>query len=135
MPKHIAPFLMSVGDQYGRAEEAMNVYVSLFDDSRVLEVEHYADDEQDTGVKQARFLLAGREYRAMDSGHAHAFTFTPAISLFVDLDDEAQLGPVQVGLEAVEVLVDSREREAPFVAADDEEGLGFALRQSFDGFA
>src|SRR3712207_1657268 len=82
---------MFVGDQYGRAEEAMNVYVALFDDSRVLEVERYADDEQDTGIKQARFLLAGREYRAMDSGHAHAFTFTPAISLFVDLDDEAQL--------------------------------------------
>ena len=41
--------------------------------------------------KRARFLLAGREYIAMDSGGAHPFTFTPAISLFVDCEDEGQL--------------------------------------------
>jgi predicted 3-demethylubiquinone-9 3-methyltransferase (glyoxalase superfamily) len=96
--QQIAPFLMFVGDQHGRAEEAMNVYVSLFDDSRVLEVEHYGDDENDSGVKQARFVLAGREYRAMDSGHPHAFGFTPAISLFVDFGDERRLDDVWAAL-------------------------------------
>jgi predicted 3-demethylubiquinone-9 3-methyltransferase (glyoxalase superfamily) len=83
---------MFVGDQYGKAEEAMNLYVSLFEDSRVLDVERFGPgEEEESGIKRARFLLAGREYIAMDSGGAHPFTFTPAISLFVDCDDEGQL--------------------------------------------
>jgi predicted 3-demethylubiquinone-9 3-methyltransferase (glyoxalase superfamily) len=83
---------MFVGDQYGKAEEAMNLYVSLFEDSRVLDVERFGPgEEEESGIKRARFLLAGREYIAMDSGGAHPFTFTPAISLFVDCDDVGQL--------------------------------------------
>jgi predicted 3-demethylubiquinone-9 3-methyltransferase (glyoxalase superfamily) len=82
---------MFVGDQYGRAEEAMNFYVSVFDDARVLEIERFGAEEAESGIQQARFLLAGREYIAMDSGYEHQFTFTPAMSLFVDCDDERQL--------------------------------------------
>jgi predicted 3-demethylubiquinone-9 3-methyltransferase (glyoxalase superfamily) len=90
--QRIATCLMFVGDQYGKAEEAMNLYVSLFEDSRVLDVERFGPgEEEESGIKRARFLLAGREYIAMDSGGAHPFTFTPAISLFVDCDDEGQL--------------------------------------------
>jgi predicted 3-demethylubiquinone-9 3-methyltransferase (glyoxalase superfamily) len=90
--QRIATCLMFVGDQYGKAEEAMNLYVSLFEDSRVLDVERFGPgEEEESGIKRARFLLAGREYIAMDSGAAHPFTFTPAISLFVDCDDEGQL--------------------------------------------
>ena len=33
--------LMFVGDQYGKAEEAMNLYVSLFENSRILEIERW----------------------------------------------------------------------------------------------
>jgi predicted 3-demethylubiquinone-9 3-methyltransferase (glyoxalase superfamily) len=96
--QEIATSLMFVGDQYGKAEEAMEFYIALFDDARVLAVERFGPGEAESGIKQARFLLAGREYRAMDSGHDHPFTFTPAISLFVDFDDEAQLDAIFVGL-------------------------------------
>ena len=82
---------MFVGDQYGRAEEAMSLYVSLFEDSRVLDIERFGADEDESGVKRARFELAGREHIAMDSGGEHPFTFTPAISLSVDCDSEHQL--------------------------------------------
>jgi len=82
---------MFVGDQHGNAEEAMNFYVSVFDDSRVLEVERFGPDEDESGIKRARFLLAGREYIAMDSGGEHRFTFTPAMSLVVEFDSESQL--------------------------------------------
>jgi len=92
MPQ-ISTFLMFVGDQHGKAEEAMNVYVSLFEDSRILGVERFeaGDDETEGTVKQGRFTLAGREFVAMDSGREHAFTFTPAISLLVELEREQQL--------------------------------------------
>jgi predicted 3-demethylubiquinone-9 3-methyltransferase (glyoxalase superfamily) len=89
--QRIATCLMFVGDQYGRAEEAMRLYVSLFDESRVLELERFGPDEEESGLRRARFLLAGREHLAMDSGHAHPFTFTPAMSLFVDCDSEQRL--------------------------------------------
>jgi predicted 3-demethylubiquinone-9 3-methyltransferase (glyoxalase superfamily) len=89
--QRIATCLMFVGDQYGRAEEAMELYVSLFDDSRVLQVDRFGPDEEESGIRHARFVLAGREYVAMDSGWAHQFTFTPAMSLFVDTDSEERL--------------------------------------------
>jgi predicted 3-demethylubiquinone-9 3-methyltransferase (glyoxalase superfamily) len=89
--QRIATCLMFVGDQYGRAEEAMRLYVSLFEESRVLHVERFGADEEESGVRRATFVLAGREYIAMDSGSEHRFTFTPAMSLFVDCDSERQL--------------------------------------------
>ncbi len=75
--------LMFVGDQHGKAEEAMNLYVSLFENSRVLEIERYGVDEEEREgtVKRATFSLAGQEFIAMDSGRQHPFTFTPAISI------------------------------------------------------
>lgn len=89
----ISTFLMFVGDQHGRAEEAMTFYTSVLEDARVLGIERWGpgEDEPEGTVKQARFSLAGREFIAMDSGQAHAFTFTPAISLFVEFDAEPQL--------------------------------------------
>jgi len=89
--QRIATCLMFVGDQYGRAEEAMRLYVSLFEDSRVLDIERFGAEEDESGVKQARFVLAGREHIAMDSGREHRFTFTPAMSLVLDCDSEQQL--------------------------------------------
>lgn len=69
----------------------MRLYVSLFEDSRVLEIEHHRAGEAQSGVKQARFLLAGREHIAMDSDGPHRFTFTPATSLVVECSDEHTL--------------------------------------------
>jgi predicted 3-demethylubiquinone-9 3-methyltransferase (glyoxalase superfamily) len=92
--------LMFVGDQFGRAEEAMNLYVSLFENSRVLEIERYGANEEDREgtVKRATFSLAGQEFIAMDSGEQHHFTFTPAMSIFVDYDREQELDEVYSGL-------------------------------------
>ena len=89
----LTTFLMFVGDQHGRAEEAMNLYVSVFEESRVIEVERFGTGQGETEgtIKRAQFTLAGREFIAMDSGAEHAFTFTPAISIFADFDREDQL--------------------------------------------
>jgi predicted 3-demethylubiquinone-9 3-methyltransferase (glyoxalase superfamily) len=96
--QRIATCLMFVGDRCGLAEEAMNLYVSLFADSRVLDVERFAADEDQPGIRRATFQLAGREFVAMDSAGPHAFTFTPAISLVVELDREDELDAAFAGL-------------------------------------
>jgi predicted 3-demethylubiquinone-9 3-methyltransferase (glyoxalase superfamily) len=83
---------MFVGDQCGSAEAAMNLYVSAFERSRVIEVERFGpDDEGERGIKIARFELGGQEVHAMDNGYPHPFSFTPAISIGVECDREQEL--------------------------------------------
>lgn len=76
----------------GRAEEAMNFYVSVFDDGKIVSINRYGKDQagpEDT-VMNAVFKLAGREYMCIDSPAKHGFTFTPAMSLFVQCDSNQQ---------------------------------------------
>jgi predicted 3-demethylubiquinone-9 3-methyltransferase (glyoxalase superfamily) len=84
----LMPSLLFVGAQAGRAEEAMNLYVSLFPDSEITNVKR-ADDGT---IFHAHAKLAGRDITFQDSAHpGHAFTFTPAISLTVELQDATTL--------------------------------------------
>ena len=77
----------------GAAEEAMNFYVSLFKGSEVTRVERYGPGEPgpEGSVKRAEFTLDGHRLACIDSPMKHGFTFTPAASLFVDCEDEAEL--------------------------------------------
>ena len=40
----ISPFLMFVGQQKGKAEEAIDFYMSLFDNSEIIEILHYGPE-------------------------------------------------------------------------------------------
>lgn len=84
------PFLMFQG---GHTEEAMNFYVSLFDDGEVLDVTRWPKGAQgaEGSLKLARFRAAGQSALASDSPVKHAFDFTPSWSFFVDCaSDEEQ---------------------------------------------
>jgi predicted 3-demethylubiquinone-9 3-methyltransferase (glyoxalase superfamily) len=92
--KGINPFLMFVGKQHGKAEEAMKSYVSLFKDSRIEQVERYGADrpgETEGTVVHGRFTLAGQAFMAMDSARDHKFSFTPAISFAVDCKTQEEV--------------------------------------------
>lgn len=77
----------------GQAEAAMNFYVSLFPDSRVVSVDRYGPGEggKEGSVRLATFELCGSRYQCIDSPAKHAFSFTPSISTFVHCDDVAEL--------------------------------------------
>lgn len=92
----IATCLMFAGDQHGRAEKAMTLYTSVFEDSQVLSVDRYGSGEEEAEgtVRAARFVLAGREFLAMDSGRPHPFGFTPAMSLVVEFERPQELDQV-----------------------------------------
>lgn len=79
--------------QDGNAEKAMNLYVSLFKGSEIVQVEKYGPGEQGTegSIKVAKFKLAGHDMMCMDSPVKHNFTFTPSTSLFVECENEAEL--------------------------------------------
>lgn len=66
------------------AEEAVEFYVSIFDDSKILSVSHYgeAGPGPEGSVLSITFQLAGQAFMALNGGPA--FEFTEAISLFVN---------------------------------------------------
>jgi len=82
----ISPYLMFVGEQNGRAKEAIQFYTSLFNHSAISHIEYYGrdQDEPEGLVMHARFSLEGQEFMALDSSRDHHFTFTPAISFYVN---------------------------------------------------
>jgi predicted 3-demethylubiquinone-9 3-methyltransferase (glyoxalase superfamily) len=79
----VTPFLMFEG----KAEEAMNFYTSLFDDSEINSVFH----NEDGTVLHATFTLKGQTLMCIDSSVKHEFTFTPSFSLFVTCDTEQEI--------------------------------------------
>lgn len=83
----ITPFLWFDG----RAEEAMNFYVSVFKNSKVGKVTRYgeAGPGPKGTVMSATFELDGEEFFALNGGPQ--YKFTPAISFFVNCETQAEI--------------------------------------------
>jgi len=77
----------------GQAEAAMNFYVSLFPGSEVIEIVRYGPGATgpEGSVMKATYSVAGQMVMCIDSPTKHDFTFTPAISFFVDCDSEEEI--------------------------------------------
>lgn len=77
----------------GTAEEAVTFYVGLLPDSKILDITRYGPEGPgpEGSVLRASFQLAGKTYQCIDSFVKHGFTFTPAVSLFVNCDTEEEL--------------------------------------------
>jgi predicted 3-demethylubiquinone-9 3-methyltransferase (glyoxalase superfamily) len=86
----LLPCLMFV-DQCGKPEEAIELYVSAFEGSRVVHVEYFRAEDEAEGGQANGFEVAGREVMAMDSARPHQLSFTPAIALLVECDGEEDL--------------------------------------------
>ena len=85
----ITTFLMFAG----KAEEAMNFYISLFKDASVTNIIRYGANEsgEEGTVMHATFTLSGQEFMCIDSSANHAFGFTPAISLYVKCESDEEI--------------------------------------------
>ena len=81
----ITPCLMYVGKQHGKAEEALNFYQDLFNNSRLIQIQRYESGQGVPAgtVQLARFTLENQEFLVMDSHGEHNFAFTEAISFLV----------------------------------------------------
>ena len=89
MKQKITTFLMFEG----KAEEAMNFYLSLFRDSAVASITRYGPGGPgaEGSVMHAVFSLQGQNFMCIDSNVKHGFTFTPAMSLFVTCESEEEI--------------------------------------------
>ncbi len=74
-----------------QAEEAMNFYVSIFKNSKVLSVNRYGDGAPAPKgtVMTANFQLDGQEFTALNGGPM--FKFSPAISFVVHCETQAEV--------------------------------------------
>jgi predicted 3-demethylubiquinone-9 3-methyltransferase (glyoxalase superfamily) len=74
-----------------QAEEAAAFYVSTFKGSRIVDVVRYPEGSPGTtgAVMTVRFILDGQEFLALNGGPA--FTFSPAISLVVHCETQAEV--------------------------------------------
>ena len=84
-PPRITTFLTFSGAQYGKAEEAIRFYVSLFPDSKLEYLERHGEGEQvPVGeLRRGAFTLSGQRFMATESQGEDQFAFTPAFSLYV----------------------------------------------------
>jgi predicted 3-demethylubiquinone-9 3-methyltransferase (glyoxalase superfamily) len=89
MVRNVATHLMFVGD----ASAALELYAAVFAEFRVEKLERYGPGELGApgSVRRADVTFGGHRIIAIDSPVKHAFTFTPAASLFVELDSVAAL--------------------------------------------
>lgn len=100
----IVPSLMFVGDVCGKAEEAINFYLSVFKDSKMGAVSRYSEGQEPDKagtVMFADFMLLGQWFAAMDSAHEHGFTFNEAISFMVYCDTQEEIDTYWGKLSAV----------------------------------
>lgn len=79
--------------QKGDAEQAMNFYITLFDNSKIEDVKRWGKDApgQEGTIMHATFSLNGKQFMCSDSPAIHDWGFTPAVSNFVECKDNSEL--------------------------------------------
>lgn len=90
----IIPSLLFVNDAYGKAEEAMDFYLSVFKDSKkgmVAEYPEGMDPDKPGTIMFADFMLENQWFAAADSAQDHKFNFNEAVSLAVTCKDQKEV--------------------------------------------
>lgn len=90
----LVPSLSFVGDKCGKAEEAINLYLSTFKNSRQGLIARYPkgmEPDKEGTIMHSDFMLENQWFSAMDSAHQHKFSFNEAISFMVYCDTQEEI--------------------------------------------
>jgi predicted 3-demethylubiquinone-9 3-methyltransferase (glyoxalase superfamily) len=103
-----------------QAEEAMNFYVSVFRNSKVVSITRYGEAGPGAAgtVMTAAFVLDGQEFVALNGGPQ--FSFSPAISFVVNCTTQAEVDELWAKLSA-----DGREVQCGWL--EDRYGLSWQI--------
>jgi len=94
----ISPALLFANQRYGKVEEAIRFYISLFPGS---EIEKIARDERTGAVLHSAFTLAGQSFVAMEGPLPKEFDFSPAMSFVVPCASQEEIDDIWGKLSAV----------------------------------
>ncbi|WP_080875247.1 VOC family protein [Oceanobacillus timonensis] len=100
----ILPSMMFIGENAGKAEEAVNYYVSIFKNSKEGVSAKYPagmEPNQEGTVMFSDFMLENVWLTAMDSALEHGFQFNEAVSLLVNCDTQEEMDDYFEQLSAV----------------------------------
>ena len=92
--QRITPSLLFVGKQCGKAEEAIELYGTVFNKAKLDSIVRYGEGEipdKAGTVKHATFTLEGQKFAAMDSALDHRFAFNEAISFMVHCETQEEI--------------------------------------------
>ena len=92
----ITPCMMFTGNQYGRADEAITFYSSVFKNSKVDGIMRWGkglEPEQEGKVQHAQVKLGGTDYKIMlmESAGEHKFSFSEGVSLTINCEDQKEI--------------------------------------------
>ncbi|WP_203249252.1 VOC family protein [Sporosarcina beigongshangi] len=100
----IVPSLLFVGDKCGKAEEAINFYLSVFKNAEQGLLARYPqgmEPDKEGTVMFTDFMLENEWFAAMDSAHKHDFRFNEAVSFMVYCDTQEEIDDYWDKLSAV----------------------------------
>ncbi len=90
----IVPSLMFVGAVAGRAEEAVNFYLSVFKNSKRGIIARYSKGQEPNRggtIMFSDFMIEGQWFAAMDSAREHQFAFNEAVSLLIPCETQEEI--------------------------------------------
>lgn len=100
----IIPSLLFTGDVCGKAEEATDFYISVFENAKRGEIARFPagmEPDKEGTVMFTDFQIEGQWFAAMDSAREHGYTFNEAVSLLVQCDTQEEIDEYWTKLSAV----------------------------------
>lgn len=91
----ISPAFLFVNKLFGKGEEALRFYVSQFNNSEILSLQH---DPETKTVLHATFRLEDTVFALMEGRGEHPHVLTPAISFMINCNDQQEVDRYWQGL-------------------------------------
>jgi len=87
---------VSLTFQKNDAEEAMNFYVDVFEDAKIIDVTRWGADGpgKEGTIMMGIFEIRGMRFLCSDSPPVHNWDFSPAVSIYVDCKSEEEANRV-----------------------------------------
>jgi len=79
--------------QDNNAENAMNFYVELFDNSKIINTQRWGKEGpgEEGRIMHATFELNGNPFMCSDSPPVHDWDFSPAVSNYLECENESEI--------------------------------------------
>lgn len=90
----ITPFFTLTRGNYGRADEAIELYSRIFKNVKVQRIQRYGQNEQpdqEGKVRHAIISIGNQDLMLMESAHPHNFGFSEGISLTIHCENQQEI--------------------------------------------
>ncbi|HLN53447.1 MAG TPA: VOC family protein [Lentimicrobium sp.] len=90
----VIPALLFTQDKYGRAEEAINFYSSVFKNPKIDGIFRYeanAAPEEEGKIAHSQIEINGQKFQLLESKQSHQFTFSEGVSLMIHCDTQEEI--------------------------------------------